>query len=131
MITSDVALPPGRLTRLTACTPEGAAAALPGVEVDARPGTPLGGPYTTRASTRQDLRRVARAQLPAAHFAYLRETYLIDSRVREQLDYLAGLVVNGSVRVLVVTTEPEAARSVIEAATRLARRLAPLVREDA
>ena len=100
------------------------------MEFDARPGTPLGGPFTTRPTARHDLQRVWPDEILALHYTYLRKTYLSDSTVREQLDLLAGPTVRGSARTFVISADPAVASSVVEAARRLVTRLSPLTREE-
>lgn len=47
------------------CSAGRAFTALPGVEFDARHGTPLGGPFTTQRTAQRDLQRVADARSPS------------------------------------------------------------------
>ena len=99
--------------------PEGAQ-----LEFTARPGTLLGGPFTSHPWP--GLRAVWEVDLGPAHLAYLRDMYRSNPAVRLLLDQMAGQYAYGRNRMVVVADTLAAAGNVIRAVEGLAGRLPPL-----
>ncbi|GAA5533836.1 hypothetical protein [Deinococcus aluminii] len=92
------------------------------IEVNAAPGTPLGGPLCTGVP-RAGCRKVRPDEIGPQHLAYLRRAYLADHAVRTELDRLAGQHRYGRNHIAVFALDEVVAENVLRAIRGLAGQL--------
>lgn len=91
------------------------------IELDACPGTLLGGPLTTQRHA--NCERVSESQLAERHLEYLRHAYQHDPQVRRKLQGHAASYRYGRNHLAVLTPYPAIGENVIKAIQGVAERL--------
>lgn len=92
------------------------------IEIDASPGSLLGGPFCTGQAC-GGCRQVRAGEIGELHLLFLREAYRRDPAVRAELDRLAGHHRYGRNHIAVFTLDEAVGQNVIRAIEGLAGRL--------